>query len=99
MSDIPLIDLSQQFENSDAEVSIAEQIDLACRRSGFFAVRGHGIPETIIERCWQVSSQFFGLSEEEKLKVKMPFQGTLTVLQQWKVKLFHAHAESRHLRI
>ena len=46
MSDIPLIDLSQQFENPDAEVSIAEQIDLACRRSGFFAVRGHGIPET-----------------------------------------------------
>ena len=75
MSDIPLIDLSQQFENSDAEDSIAEQIDLACRRSGFFAVRGHGIPETIIERCWQVSSQFFGLSEEEKLKVKMPFSG------------------------
>ena len=75
MSDIPLIDLSQQFENSDAEIRIAGQIDLACRRSGFFAVRGHGIPETIIERCWQVSSQFFALSEEEKLKVKMPFSG------------------------
>ena len=75
MSDIPLIDLSQQFENSDAETRIAGQIDLACRHSGFFAVRGHGIPETVIERCWQVSSQFFALSEEEKLKVKMPFSG------------------------
>ena len=75
MSDIPLIDLSQQFENPDEEVGIAEQIDLACRRSGFFAVRGHGIPETVIENCWQVSSQFFALSEEEKLKVKMPFSG------------------------
>ena len=51
MSDIPLIDLSQQFENLHAETSIAEQIDLACRRNGFFAVRGHGIPETISARC------------------------------------------------
>ena len=67
MSDIPLIDLRPQFENPHAETRIAEQIDLACRRSGFFAVRGHGIPETVIERCWQVSSQFFALSEEEKL--------------------------------
>ena len=75
MSDIPLIDLSQQFENPDAETRIAGQIDLACRRSGFFAVRGHGIPETVIEHCWQVSSQYFSLSEEEKLKVKMPFSG------------------------
>ncbi|MEC7757848.1 MAG: 2-oxoglutarate and iron-dependent oxygenase domain-containing protein, partial [SAR324 cluster bacterium] len=75
MSDIPVIDLSQQFENPHAETRIAEQIDLACRRSGFFAVRGHGIPETIIERCWQVSFQYFALSEEEKLKVKMPFSG------------------------
>jgi len=64
MSDIPLIDLSQQFENTDAETRIAEQIDLACRRSGFFALRGHGIPEKGFERCWQVSLQFFALSEE-----------------------------------
>jgi len=69
MSVIPLIDLSQQFENPGAETRIAEQIDLACRRSGFFAVRGHGIPETVIEHCWQVSRQYFSLSEEEKLKV------------------------------
>ena len=75
MSDIPLIDLSQQFENPDAEVGIAEQIDLACRRSGFFAVRGHGIPEKVIDHCWQVSYDYFALSEKEKLKVKMPFVG------------------------
>ena len=40
MSDIPLIDLSQKFENPHAETRIAEQIDLACRRSGFFAAGG-----------------------------------------------------------
>ena len=99
MSDIPLIDLSQQFENPDAEFSIVEQIDIACRRSGFFAVRGHDIPESIIEHCWQVSLKFFALSEKEKLRVKMPFPVILTVLQQWKVKLFHAHVESKLHRI
>ena len=65
MSDIPLIDLSPQFETPLAETRIAEQIDLACRQSGFFAVRGIGIQETVIELCWQVSFQFFALSEEE----------------------------------
>ena len=75
MSDIPLIDLSQQFKNPDAEIRIAGQIDLACRHSGMFAVRGHGIPETVIEHCWQVSPQYFSLSEEEKLTLKMPFSG------------------------
>ena len=75
MTEIPVIDLGSQFENSDAETRIVEQIDLACRRSGFFAVRGHGIPEKVIDHCWQVSHDFFALSEEEKLKVKMPFAG------------------------
>ena len=75
MSGIPLIDLSQQFENFDVKIRIAEQIDLACRRSRFFAVRGYGISDTVIENCWKFSSQFFALLEEEKLKVKMPFSG------------------------
>jgi len=39
MTEIPVSELGPQFENSDAETRIAEQIDLACRRSGFFAVR------------------------------------------------------------
>ena len=41
----------------------------------FLRVRRHGIPEKIIEHCWQASHKFFSLSEEEKLKVKMPFAG------------------------
>ena len=75
MHDVPLIDLQPQFDNPSAEAEIAEQISHACESSGFFAVRRHGIPEKIIEDCWQASHEFFTLSEEEKLKVKMPFAG------------------------
>ena len=75
MHDVPLIDLQPQFDNTAAEAEIVEQIAQACERSGFFAVRGHGIPEKIIEHCWQSSHAFFSLSEEEKLKIKMPFAG------------------------
>ena len=75
MYDIPLIDLQHQFDNPAAEAEIVKQITDACASSGFFAVRGHGIPEKIIEHCWQVSHDFFALAEAEKQKVKMPFAG------------------------
>ena len=75
MYDIPLIDLQPQFDNPVAEAEIVKQIADACASSGFFAVRGHGIPEKIIEHCWQVSHDFFSLAEAEKLKVQMPFAG------------------------
>jgi len=72
---VPLIDLQHQFDNPAAEAEIVKQIGDACENSGFFAVRGHGISENIIEHCWQVSHDFFALTEEEKQKVKMPFAG------------------------
>ncbi len=75
MEDIPLIDLQPQFENHAKETEIVKQIRDACENNGFFAVRGHGIPEIVIEHCWRVSHDFFALAEEEKQKVKMPFAG------------------------
>jgi len=59
MHDVPLIDLQPQFDNPSAEAEIAEQIAHACESSVFFAVRRHGIPEKIIEHCWQASHEFF----------------------------------------
>ena len=75
MEDIPLIDLQPQFDNLAKETEIIKQIRDACENNGFFAVRGHGISEKVIEHCWQVSHDFFALAEEEKQKVKMPFAG------------------------
>ena len=96
MHDVPLIDLQPQFDNPAAEAEIAEQISHACESSGFFAVHRHGIPKKIIEDCWQASHEFFSLSEEEKLKVKMPLQDILMVLLQWKQKLFRSPVGNRH---
>jgi len=75
MSDIPLIDLQSQLDCPEVEAAIAEQIGQACTNTGFFAISGHGIPETTIEHCWQASLKFFALSESEKLKLRMPYAG------------------------
>ena len=75
MNDIPVIDLESQFEDSNAELRIAQNISYACERIGFFAVSGHGVPEKIIENCLEVSREFFSYDEVEKLKLKMPFKG------------------------
>jgi isopenicillin N synthase-like dioxygenase len=75
MSDIPLIDLQSQLDCPEVEAAIAEQIGQACTNTGFFAISGHGIPDTTIEHCWQASLKFFALSESEKLKVRMPYAG------------------------
>jgi len=75
MPDIPLIDLQDQHDHAEAEVAIVEQIGQACSQTGFFAVRGHGIPDTTIERCWQTNQEFFALPESEKREVRMPYVG------------------------
>ena len=51
MEDIPLIDLQPQFDNHAKETEIVKQIGEACENNGFFAVRGHGISEKVIEHC------------------------------------------------
>ena len=50
-------------------------IQKACTSTGFFSIVNHGVPEEILEHCWQASLDFFEQSESEKMKTGMPFAG------------------------
>ncbi|KAK6924025.1 Isopenicillin N synthase-like, Fe(2+) 2OG dioxygenase domain [Dillenia turbinata] len=76
---IPIIDISPLFAKCDdpkmAEdqgvSEVVQQLDQACREAGFFYVKGHGIPGSLIKEVRNVTHQFFDLPYEEKLKIKM----------------------------
>jgi isopenicillin N synthase-like dioxygenase len=50
---------------------VARDIEGACRTSGFFYVRGHGVPAELIARLDRASRTFFDLPVEEKLEIAM----------------------------
>ncbi|KAI2789946.1 hypothetical protein POX_d05447 [Penicillium oxalicum] len=66
---IPVIDLSALDSSCPEERQrLARQIYDACTRVGFFYVKNHGIPETLVNDVHNVAAQFFSLPEEEKMK-------------------------------
>ncbi|XP_031265369.1 probable 2-oxoglutarate-dependent dioxygenase At3g50210 [Pistacia vera] len=76
---IPVIDISPLLANCDdpnmgedpGVRKVVTQLDQACREAGFFYVKGHGIPESLIKEVKNISHQFFDHPYEEKLKIKM----------------------------
>ncbi|KAK4759466.1 hypothetical protein SAY87_022597 [Trapa incisa] len=76
---IPLIDISPLLSKCDdprmsedpGVAEVVRQLDQACKVAGFFYVKGHGIPYSLIKEVRTVSHKFFGLSYEEKLKIKL----------------------------
>ncbi|MBT6385092.1 MAG: 2-oxoglutarate and iron-dependent oxygenase domain-containing protein, partial [Alphaproteobacteria bacterium] len=65
MADIPVIDLGGR-DHAKADQDIAQIIDQACCDIGFLVIRNHGVPEDIIQNCWQQSLAFFGLPLAER---------------------------------
>ncbi|XWS29793.1 hypothetical protein CRYUN_Cryun24cG0060900 [Craigia yunnanensis] len=50
---------------------VVKQLNQACRETGFFYVKGHGVPESLIKEVRDVTHKFFELPYDEKLKIKM----------------------------
>ncbi|RWR81417.1 putative 2-oxoglutarate-dependent dioxygenase [Cinnamomum micranthum f. kanehirae] len=56
----------------DPRVSeVVKQLDQACREIGFFYVKGHGIPDSLVKEVRDVTRKFFHLPFEEKIKIKL----------------------------
>lgn len=72
---IPIIDIAPFFDGDEAvRRAVATEIDAACCETGFFAIVGHGVDETLLARTRQMAEAFFALPTEEKLKVERPPQ-------------------------
>ena len=70
---VPVIDITPYREGTpEGKAEVAEQIGQACRDIGFLVVSGHGIPEDLISKTYDVSKEFFELPHSEKIKADRP---------------------------
>ena len=67
---IPVIDITPLRDNSDP-VGVAKQLHAASQNLGFIYVRGHGIPESLIERARQTAYAFVDSEDAAKSQVSV----------------------------
>ncbi|KAK2968657.1 hypothetical protein RJ640_012500 [Escallonia rubra] len=64
---IPAIDYSLLTSGTpDQRSKVIDELGKACEEWGFFLLVNHGVPETLIDKVFDASNEFFNLSEEEK---------------------------------
>ncbi|XP_062077477.1 probable 2-oxoglutarate-dependent dioxygenase At3g50210 [Humulus lupulus] len=76
---IPIIDVSALLAKCDdpkmgedaGVMEVVKQLDRACTEAGFFYVKGHGIPDSLLQEVKEKSHKFFELPYEEKSKIKL----------------------------
>lgn len=66
---VPIVDLGGRGAGLPDDRG-CKQIDLACRRSGFFYLTNHGLDEQFLKEVWAVTRWFFSLPLECKLQVE-----------------------------
>lgn len=76
-SSIPIVDVGPLRARSDtaSRSRAAEEIAAACRESGFFYARGHGIPMELLARLDAAARTFFALPIERKMEIAMARSG------------------------
>ncbi len=70
VASIPVIDLTGAGTPQGA-IDAAARIHRACRETGFFYVRGHGVPAPLIATQFDVMRSFFALPDAEKMALHM----------------------------
>ncbi|KAK2968654.1 hypothetical protein RJ640_012497 [Escallonia rubra] len=64
---IPVIDYSLLTSGVPGQRSkVIDDLGKACEEWGCFLLVNHGVPETLIDKVFDASNEFFNLSEEEK---------------------------------
>ena len=72
MKTVPIIDLGPYYTGGpDGKMTVAKQIDEACRNIGFLVIKNHQVPKSLVEKMRAVSLAYFDLPLEEKMKLKM----------------------------
>lgn len=76
MPEFPVLDISSFSSSSqDVKRALARRVDEVCRETAFLAIVGHGVPSGVISTAWNSAREFFDLPMEQKLSVKMPYEG------------------------
>jgi polar amino acid transport system ATP-binding protein len=68
---LPVIDLSSLSDGPAARRKLAEDLDAACRRFGFFYLVGHGVPTDRVDSLMTSAREFFSSPLEDKRAIHM----------------------------
>lgn len=75
---IPIIDLTDSFSDTlEDRRRTAWEIHKACRDTGFFIIKNHGVPAALQARHLDLARQFFEQPLDEKLKVDGTRSGSM----------------------
>jgi isopenicillin N synthase-like dioxygenase len=68
---IPIIDIAPFLAGSpEGKRQVAREVGRACEEIGFILVTGHGVPEGLIHKTYDLAREFFDLPVDEKLLVR-----------------------------
>lgn len=74
---VPIIDISPYLSgNPEGKKKVASEIAAACTDIGFFAIKGHGVDQNVIEDLREAAHTFFEQPESEKRRWKHPVEDT-----------------------
>lgn len=78
LEQVPVIDISP-FWSGDSSVrnEVAAQVSKAVREIGFLVIKGHGVPESVMEVMEKTSQAFFDLPMETKIRIKNVIRGSM----------------------
>lgn len=77
-SEIPVIDFSSFLDGGPADKArVAAEIGRACETVGFLYLAGHGVAQSLIDRIFAASKQFFDQSPAERMR-------TAATLEHWR---------------
>ena len=76
MNAIPIIDI-EDLSSPDAAARrrVASEVGRACRDIGFFVIRGHGVPDGLIDRTFAASRELFALPDDIKQSLAVDGHG------------------------
>ncbi len=73
---LPVLDVGPLRDKSARRDALAREIDQACRASGFFYVKNHGVDEGLQARLEALSREFFSKPESAKREMEMSRGGS-----------------------
>jgi len=68
---IPVINIEPLLHSKGDKTAVAKEISIACKDSGFFYIRGHGVNTALQEDLERLSRKFFDLPETSKNEISM----------------------------
>ncbi|WP_213738020.1 2-oxoglutarate and iron-dependent oxygenase domain-containing protein [Bradyrhizobium sp. dw_411] len=72
LTSIPVIDFAPSLDGGDkGKRETAEAIHRACRETGFFYLKNHGVPQSLIDNQFEMAKRFFSLPLEERMRISM----------------------------